>query len=146
MTNTEERKDIKRKNRVYLTASTLHPCLKKQVYYRTCTRGRTFKVLCGCTKLKKDSKRVLKILFRFLISVRNLKGSSPGTGSVIYLVFTAQLDRQTSHNSSRVFHKIQECTSKYTTAEQCINIERCSTTQINKEKSKIEDKIHNSSL
>ncbi len=54
--------------------------------------------------------------------------------------------RETSHHSSDVFHKIEECISKQSTTVQCINIERRSTTQINKEKSKIEDEIDNSSL
>jgi len=58
-----------------------------------------------------------------------------------------ELVRHTAfHLSSHGFHNIQKCISKYSTAVQCINIERCSTTQINKEKSKIEDEIHNSSL
>jgi hypothetical protein len=34
--------------------------------------------LCACTKPKKNSKRISKILFRFRIFVWNLKGSSPG--------------------------------------------------------------------
>jgi hypothetical protein len=56
------------------------------------------------------------------------------------------LVRETSHHSSRGFHNLHECPSKHTTATQCVNIEWGSTTQINKEKTKIEEKIQNSSL
>jgi hypothetical protein len=61
--------------------------LKKRYITEPVSGGRTFKVSCGCTKLKKDLKRVSKILLGFVDPYETLKVLPLDTGSVIYLFF-----------------------------------------------------------